>query len=134
MFCWYPHGEVLPEHADFVCATLRGICDQHGYALWLVDGQHSIPLGYDTRRRYVQKFQGLRGQLAVASYRPSLPSRTTSLLIARAVQMKGGPDAAELALATFASEPEARKYLSEQRQRIAGVGLSTRPLPARQTE
>ena len=126
MFCWYPHGEVLPEHVDFVCATLRGICEQYGYAMWLVDGQHSIPLGYDSRRRYAELFKDLQGAVVIAAYRPPLPARTTSLLIMRAVQMKSGPDAAELRQAIFESEPEARQYLSEQRQRIGGPG----PVPA----
>ncbi len=48
-FRWFPSGEVLPEHADFVCAALARIAAQYGYAIWLVDALHSIPIGYKTR-------------------------------------------------------------------------------------
>lgn len=126
---WFPSGEVLPEHADFVCATLGRIAARHGHAIWLVDALHSIPVGYDTRRRYVQLFMDWdwTAPLLIVSYRARLPARTTSELIMRALQLKqeGGP--ADLVAHNFQSEAEALKYLDEQRLRLQDRRAAARP-------
>lgn len=80
----------------------------------------------DSRRRGTEQFKDRQGAVMIAAYRPPLPARSTCLLIMRAVPMKSSPDAAALQQAIFESEPKARQYLSEQRQRIGGPG----PVPA----
>lgn len=127
---WFPSGEVLPEHADFVCASLGRIAAQHGHAIWLVDALHSIPVGYKTRRRYAQRLMDWDRQapLLIVAYRAPLPARTASGLVLRALQLKQEGEPGDLLFDVFPSEAEALKYIGEQRLRLHGVRSAAIPL------
>lgn len=111
MLYWYPSGEVLPEHVDKVCALLRHIGAVHGYALWLIDALHSIPVGYESRRRYAHWLTNWQGAIYGAAFRAQLPAKTTAQLTTRAVQLSSPT---QLIMQTFDTESEARSYLSMQ--------------------
>ena len=111
MLFWCPSGEVLPEHVDQVCALLRRITAQYGYALWLVDALRSIPVGYDSRRPYAHWLTQWQGALYTASFRSTLSTRTTAELTSRAVRMNSST---EIEIKNFATESGARSYLREQ--------------------
>ncbi|HRI49932.1 MAG TPA: hypothetical protein PLW65_07090 [Pseudomonadota bacterium] len=130
-FRWYPSGEVLPEHADFVFAALGRLAARYGYAIWLVDAVQSIPVGYETRRRYVQLFMAWDKQvpLLIVAYRAPLPARTTSELILRAIKLKHDGEPGDLQADIFPSEVEALRYLGEQRLRLQDQRGAASPPP-----
>ena len=111
MLYWRPAGEVLPEHVDAVCALLRQITDQYGYALWLVDALRSIPVGYESRRRYLHWLTQWQGALFMAVFRATVPASTAADLTMRAVRML---TSSEIESKTFDTEAAAWTYLREQ--------------------
>ncbi len=110
MLYWRPSGEVLPAHVDEVCTLLRRITVQYGYALWLIDALGSVPVGYESRRRYAHWLSQWPGPLFGASFRASIPARTTAELTTRAVKLRS---TIELQIESFADEADARSYLRE---------------------
>lgn len=110
MLFWCPSGEILPAHVDAVCTLLRQITNHHGYALWLVDALRSIPVGYESRRRYAHWLTPWQGALFGAAFRAPLPARTTAHLTLRAVRMRSSN---ELYIENFDTEAAARSYLAE---------------------
>ena len=108
---WRPSGEVLPAHVDHVCMLFRRIADEYGYALWLVDASRSVPVGFESRRRYAYWLSSWQGVLICASFHAPLAARTMASLTSRAVNLSSST---EIRLENFDSELAARTYLREQ--------------------
>ncbi len=112
MLFWRPDGGLLAEHAKIVCNLLGGIIQHHGYALWLVDAEHSLPLGHEARQIYASWLVQGHGRVAMASFRAKRLAQTTAVLVTRGIEMLAPRSLVYQACET---ETEARSYLAQQR-------------------
>jgi hypothetical protein len=125
---WRPQGEVQASDAAGVCLLFSGLIARHGYVLWLIDAEMSIPVGFETRRTYVRWIEQAQGPLFVGAFRAQRPAATTAALVVRATRLLHG---SQVYNEVFPTESEARVWLSDSRQQwLAQQGRATSPSQA----
>jgi hypothetical protein len=110
---WRPNGEILPEHAEAACSLLGQLIARYGYALWLIDAEHSVAIGSASRQVYARRLMQEHSRVAMASFHAKRPAQTSAVLIVRGIELMGQ---GTLLHQTCEAEAEARTYLAQRRE------------------
>lgn len=114
---WESHGPVAPEHAHIFAQLMLRIGTEHGRAYCITDGRDMQPVPAASRRIYLEYIKRHKPCFVLAIYGAPLPIRVAGMLVVHAARVLSLPP---LHVRYTSTEEEARAYLDEQRQAVAG--------------